>query len=553
LSATYSRNSRFSPEVLNLREDILKVRKQQFKPNEAAGVLRYLNNGNYDEYQRLAKAKHNGQPLKQGEISIMLALSNEKDLRAKKDIKQLSKKDATRLLRKVLEINGDLFIGESSYIKKHYPLIPLKKEDYCTFVNNLAAHLYDDKKLDERSSALFNRSIKKAEKNISMPDGLSNHEQKVLKLATAYNLALGKHPSLEPQKFVSFLEQNNFKSSEINDTCLVVNNQNWFETLKKSADKDSAEQTIAFTYRKGRLFEVGKILEKSKLKPEEADDFQKHSANIDNYIKQIQASKLLLPITRIPKASQLKNTQSVNADGVENKIIRINKNTDFEKLGFDKGTNADNFYGFAHTFDLGKFDSLGINGKLCNLNLSKHQDFDFVISAAFIDVEHHKPFRKNGLMLDVPQENILAGYYRDFASEFKKTQGYFQKEYMFGEKHSFQNYYVEPLKKSLGRNDDEYVKLVKNTSNCVRMQDFKNCMDNDTFSKFESFTKNIERENRANPNRKYNEVFVSKVTPQAVFAYDQEPKDIPLELRKYAQDNDLPILIFEEPKAGAVQ
>ena len=44
--------------------------------------------------------------------------------------------------------------------------------------------------------------------------------------------------------------------------------------------------------------------------------------------------------------------------------------------------------------------------------------------------------------------------------------------------------------------------------------------------------------------RNYNEVLVSRPKIQGVFAYNKEYGKIPEFLRKYAQDNDLPIIIF---------
>ena len=44
--------------------------------------------------------------------------------------------------------------------------------------------------------------------------------------------------------------------------------------------------------------------------------------------------------------------------------------------------------------------------------------------------------------------------------------------------------------------------------------------------------------------RNYNEVLVSRPKIQGVFAYDKKYEDIPEFLRKYAQDNKLPIIIF---------
>ena len=45
-------------------------------------------------------------------------------------------------------------------------------------------------------------------------------------------------------------------------------------------------------------------------------------------------------------------------------------------------------------------------------------------------------------------------------------------------------------------------------------------------------------------NRQYNEILISRPKIQGVFSYGQSYENIPLFLRKYAQDNDLPIIMF---------
>jgi hypothetical protein len=44
--------------------------------------------------------------------------------------------------------------------------------------------------------------------------------------------------------------------------------------------------------------------------------------------------------------------------------------------------------------------------------------------------------------------------------------------------------------------------------------------------------------------REYNEILVSQRKFQGIFAYDRKYEDIPLWMRKYAQDNDLLMVIF---------
>jgi len=44
--------------------------------------------------------------------------------------------------------------------------------------------------------------------------------------------------------------------------------------------------------------------------------------------------------------------------------------------------------------------------------------------------------------------------------------------------------------------------------------------------------------------RNYNEVLVTRPKIQGVFAYDRSITQVPKYLRKYAQDQDIPVIIF---------
>ena len=91
-------------------------------------------------------------------------------------------------------------------------------------------------------------------------------------------------------------------------------------------------------------------------------------------------------------------------------------------------------------------------------------------------------------------------------------------------------------------NDAEYIKLMEKIQSCKSITDIekvdKNFADNlqQIFGEMDA--------GKRRGGRQYNEMLVTRPKIQAVFAYDSDYNKIPKFLRKYAQDNDLPIIIF---------
>lgn len=343
----------------------------------------------------------------------------------------------------------------------------------------------------------------------------------------------------------------------------LIKSHNWLDRMnhpKNTADDiQRIAQDIAFDARHTNTFELAKILCEADMKAVKKDDsFFKHhkktlnemSAIVDNYIKKIHETQIVLPQTIIPKASQIKNGVEKSAGGIKNTVIYMNKaDENLEKYGFAPGTTKDNWRAIVHALDnedqMQKFNTFSII------------DTEALLSTSYIDTKSYKVFRKQGFILDVNTNDIHAGYSSDFGTGYAKTIELLKSDYLFygmrkGDKISkdawrnnrteYRRYISDLIKQKMNITDSEYVELLEKIQGCKSLTDIEKVDKNFAQKLKETFAEMESRKRRGN--RQYNEMLVTRPKIQAVFAYDKSYEKIPEFLRKYAADNDLPIIIF---------
>ncbi len=343
----------------------------------------------------------------------------------------------------------------------------------------------------------------------------------------------------------------------------LIKSHNWLDRLNHPkntpADVQRIAQDIAFDARHTNTFELAKILSKADMKAVKKDSsfFKRHektldemSATVDKYLKRIQDSQIVLPQTVIPKASQIKNGVIKEADGIKNTVIYMDKADDnLELLGFEKGTTKDNWRALVHALE---YDS-----QMQKFNTFSTIDTEALLSTSYIDPKSYKVFRKQGLILDVNTNDIHAGYCSDFGTGCGKSIELLKSDYLFNgqrktngvekwawreDRTEYRDYIPNLIKSKMNINDDEYSKLIEKIQGCKSLTDIEK-VDSD-FAKAlkETFSEMESKKRRGG--RQYNEMLISRPKIQGVFAYDKPYHKIPEFLRKYAQENDLPIIIF---------
>ncbi|MFA6989913.1 MAG: hypothetical protein WC197_07570, partial [Candidatus Gastranaerophilaceae bacterium] len=143
-------------------------------------------------------------------------------------------------------------------------------------------------------------------------------------------------------------------------------------------------------------------------------------------------------------------------------------------------------------------------------------------------------------------------YFRDFGSGYQKYEKELKRDYIFGNAQKKQrNYISDNLKKVLGYSDEQYIELMDKIQHCRSITDIEK-VDKKAADVMQKLFKEMESGKRAH-DRQYNEVLAVHPRVQGIFAYDEDVSQIPEKLRQYAQENDLPIIIFGDPKGRTLQ
>lgn len=343
----------------------------------------------------------------------------------------------------------------------------------------------------------------------------------------------------------------------------LIKSHNWLDRLNNP--KNSPEmvqqiaQDIAFDSRHTNTFELAKILCEADMKAVKKDSsfFEYHKKTleqmsnlVDKYIKRIHTTQIVLPQTVIPKASKITGGVTKSADGIKNTVIYMDKaGNDLSTYGFAKGTTKENWRGLVH--------ALEEEDQMSKFNTFSTIDTEALLSTSYMDTKSYRVFRKQGFILDVNTNDIHAGYCSDFGTGYGKSIELLKSDYLFhgqrktkglernawrSDRSKYRNYIPDLIKNKMGINDDEYMQLLEKIQSCKSLTDIEQ-VDKNFAEKLKQVFEEMESRKRSG-GRQYNEMLVSRPKIQGVFAYDKPYERIPQFLRKYAQDNDIPIIIF---------
>ena len=342
----------------------------------------------------------------------------------------------------------------------------------------------------------------------------------------------------------------------------LIRSHNWLDRLNNPKNTpetvEKIAQDIAFDARHTNTFELAKILCEADLKSVKKDtsffDYHKKtlkamSDKVDGYLKRIHSSEIVLPQTVIPSADKIAGGVTESANGITNTVIYMNKaGEDLSKYGFAPGTTKENWRALVHALDMedqmGKFDTFSFI------------DTEALLSTSYIDTKSYRVFRNQGLILDVNPNDIHAGYFKDFGTGYSKDIELLKSDYLFNgqrtdslgdnvwraDRTEYRNYISDLIKKTAGLSDEEYIEKMAQIQGCRSLTDIEK-----TDKGFADVLKKVFDSMEAGKRRggrQYNEMLVTRPKIQGVFAYDKKYKEIPEFLRKYAMDNNLPIIIF---------
>lgn len=375
----------------------------------------------------------------------------------------------------------------------------------------------------------------------------------------------------------------------------MIKNQNWIDNINSkdlNAEKTKAMQSVAFDLQQNNNFELETILTKANIESLKETSITKNNleetydssiAKIDDYINELKKSQPLLPVTKMPKTSEIeKHITFVNDDGSTNikgvykdksglVVVKFNEVENWEQLGFPKGsksrgikakaidnidrkqveteTETGNIKFFVHGLDyanqLAKFDAFAL----------PNSDALLSVSYAERPETKYRFFRPQGIILDVPADYVYGGGNTDAGSGCGKSIDNFKDGYIFdGYRESDRKYISDLIKEETGMSDEEYVKFYKKNKDKQMTEIQPKELQEKIIKKLATINSNHRKGNRS-----YNEMYISNPkTVMGVFAYEMnEEKNIekPLEfleennlrtefLKDYALKNDVPFYIF---------
>ena len=283
-----------------------------------------------------------------------------------------------------------------------------------------------------------------------------------------------------------------------------------------------------------------------------------YAKRIKTYINELKKSIPLTPVTQVPTSDVIRtHIKQINPDGsTEHKgvyvdsdgliVIKFNEVTDWEALGFPKGTttsgvtgtgrvrqgrekilesefNTGNFKFFAHALNysnqLVKFDSFGL------------PDSDALLSVTYMErpESKHRNYRTQGIGLNIKSKYVYGGGETDAGSGYSKNIAEFKENYIFGGRREGDRVFTANLiKKATGMSDEQYIEFVEKNKN--KSWNEVEPIDNSDPVEFrnkliKAFAENIVSSQRAQK-RAYDEFYASNPeAPMFTWAYSADANE----------------------------
>ena len=324
----------------------------------------------------------------------------------------------------------------------------------------------------------------------------------------------------------------NLTSEEEIKLYTIIRHHEWLEHVNKSTneyDLTKRLQSTAFDLQQDNLFDMALIFTHADLKAVKYNNsfhdstsgiinprFNEEERVFDNeegtpislgnaadiyakrikiYINELKKSIPLTPVTQVPKSDVIKShIKRINPDGsTEHKgvyvdkdglvVIKFNEVTDWEALGFPKGTTTSGIAGTGKVrdnrshvieseFDTGNFKfyahALNYANQLVKFDSFGLPDSDVLLSVTYMErpESKYRNYRTQGIGLNIKSKYVYGGGETDAGSGCGKTIKEFKDNYIFGGKREKDRVFTANLiKKATGMTDAEYIEFVTKNQN----------------------------------------------------------------------------------------
>ncbi|MEW5819264.1 MAG: HD domain-containing protein [Cyanobacteriota bacterium] len=402
---------------------------------------------------------------------------------------------------------------------------------------------------------------------------LSSDDKKIARLAVLFHdiakeelMYDRNHPENSSMIVHKMLKRVNLSDKEIERTCNLIRNHHWVERLENNLKN---VEDSAFDFRRSTDYRIAVLFAIADLKAVGDNFYEKYKDKYKKYISdtklkifQIHKNSIYLPQTKIPATRDIDKSylRSLGTGLFEtsNVVIDIDKVKDFEKLGFSKGTTRENFYSIIHAIPASTDNST------TDFSFASWEGHNGVFSASYTTPDTFSPYekRKYGFILNVDPYNIGAAYFKNLGQHSKLGLKEYKK-YLFSKEslreNHFRSHFAKTFKQFMAEKlnpapeasseiknlDDVYINRFKKLAECQALTDINNPFDEEIIIKTIKHTLFNKPEKSLNQtdSQLQNEVIVYAPKIQAIFT-TTDPELVPFLLRKYAEDNNMPVIKF---------
>lgn len=358
------------------------------------------------------------------------------------------------------------------------------------------------------------------------------------------------HPYESALDIACIIQKLNLSENEKERIVNIVKNHHWLEQVDHVDEGDDETlKSIAFSFRKPHDFSIAKIFAEADLKGVSDEFFEKHKKTlysnqmekIGGYLDYIYETGVYFPQTNIPRASKLGIVPSLLGIGNEqsnNVVVDLRKNPDLESMGFGDSK----FRTFVHVFNDYEVGAATLK------ELAKEMN-EGVLSTSYIDRYNYGTYwsKEIGVLLEAEPTNILqAGDCNLTSGKKKGLKGSILRIFDSGESTQYgkkdlliktneRAKFASKIKSKLNITGKEYAELYQKL---LLAPDFSFIPKNIRLT-IEEVADSYLKSGSV-----HNEITVLAPKVKGIFVKDKNADSVPYVLRKFAQENDLPIIIF---------